>query len=205
MDKNAVMVLSKKVAAIGAKRSFMVALKFGKPARAQAKLDGIELLDARKHPVSPVQLRAFNWFVRSVTIREVAEDSGPIAANIHTAVVFGGAELSLGNLITAFAVKSAAQRVTQPDILALPPGIHEVACFSQISPPVGALAIGGKPIVSVSIESPICFATETPAIRYGYDVAAQHIVVKFERFRVGEEQWADTITVGGPNDWRPRY
>jgi len=198
VDKNTVMILSKKAEAIGAKRSFLVALKFSKPARAQAKLDGIVLLDALKHRISPMLLQVFDWYVRSVTIREVVADSGPITATITTPVVFGAVQMPFSKLLTEFAKKSAARRVLQPDVMALPPGAHDVACFSKIDLPAETLMINGKRIVSVSIESPICFSTGMPTIRYGYDVAAKHIVVKYERFRVGEDQWADTITVSGP-------
>ncbi len=135
VGKEAVVSLKAKMNLVGAKRGFIVALRFGKHARTQAKIDGVELLDAKKHEISPVGLSAFNWFVKSIAIREVLAASGAIAATMHSTAKFGSEEMSLKEVLTLFAVDSARKRILQPDVQALPPGTHEVVCFSDITLP----------------------------------------------------------------------
>lgn len=190
-----VMLLKRKMELVGAIHGYVVGLTFTRHARKQAALDGIALLDAKKHAISPVQLVAFNAYAKSVTICEVLGPAGPIPATMRSTAVCGSTEQHFGNVLVDFARRAVAERSIQPDVQALPFGENEIACFSTFQIPNGALLVDGTPVVSLSIECPGVFTKSAPAIRYGYDVAEGHIVAKFERFQVSENQWADTVTM----------
>lgn len=198
VDANVVMLLKRKIDLIGAARGFIVARRFSANARTQAKFDGVELLDAVKHVISPVRLQTFSGFAQTVTVRNIVSDCGPLSITFDTHVRFEGVEMPFGKVAERFAKELVALRTAQPDALALPPGTHGIVGAAIVPITPGKLLVSGCSILSLEIVCPIEFTTQNPPIRYGYDIAAKHVVAKFERFQISENQWADTITLSGP-------
>ncbi len=199
VDANIVMLLRRKVDLIGAARGFILAQRFSANARTQASFDGIQLLNAAKHVISPVQLQTFSGFARTVTVRNIVSDCGPLSISFNTLVRFDGVEMSFGKVAERFAKELVAMRTAQPDALALPPGTHGIVGAAIVPIMPRKLVVSDCSILSMEIVCQIEFTTQNPAIRYGYDFAAKHVLTKLERFQISENQWADTITLSGPN------
>ncbi len=198
VGKEAVVLLKANMNLVGAARGFIVAPSFSKHAVTQAKLDGIELLDAKQHEISPIQLQAFDGHAKTFTVRNISGSQGLSPVTFATTVRYNGEEMPFQTVVERLAKGLVALRIAQPDALASPPGTHDLVGAGQVTLADGVLTAGGASIHSFLLICPIAFTMTNPPIRYGYDIASGHIIARFEKFRVGENQWADTVTVAGP-------
>ncbi len=194
VGKSDVVLFADKIRDLGAVRGFMVAPRFSKYARIRAAREPrLTLLESSRHKISPVDLQSFSWVLQRIHCRELVTSVGKVRPPLDSPVVVDGIAARFRDVLEIYARMGAAQHVCENRAQAA--GIHQTAFEQTWRFRPGGLLIAGDAAESLTLVGEVEFTTVNPMILYGYDVAKRSRFVKFERFQISDDAWADSLAI----------
>lgn len=194
VGKSDVVLFADKIQDHGAIHGFMVAPRFSKYARIRAeRATRMTLLESSRHKINPVDLQSFSWVLQRIHCRELITSVGNMRPQLDSTAVVDGIAARFRDVLEIYARMGAAQHVSEN--LAQAAGIHQMAFEQTWRFRPGGLLIAGDAAESLTLVGEVEFTTVNPTILYGYDVAKRCRFVKFERFQISDDAWADSLVI----------